>query len=179
MTLDMQRFARLAATALAVASAVPAVAATKQANPPYLKLAVALGTPSLAHAEAAPGKTQMLLTFVRSGETVERWTKMTTVSILQLPSRAASPAETFTATRGVIHRLRARLTAAHARVATFAENDGAPASAYFDVVESGEHQVGIVYSPDPGYVTVAELGVRAGGAIAAGDVAKLRSLIGK
>jgi hypothetical protein len=141
-------------------------------EPPYLKLARALGTPDLANASGPKDHSQMLLHFVRGGESYARWTKMTTVSIVRVP-----PGDNDGATRGVIARLRARLSAAHANIQSFDQSPIAPVSGYFAFRAKNESDAGIVYSPSPGYVTVAQLGVRGAQAISKSDIARLKSVI--
>ncbi|GAC1303175.1 MAG: hypothetical protein NVSMB19_13020 [Vulcanimicrobiaceae bacterium] len=161
----------LAAVAFAtLAPSAPAAAA----EVPYVKLAQALGTPELANSSGPKDRSQLLLHFVRGGETYARWTKMTTVSIVRVP-----PADTDGATRGIIDRLRTRLSAAHATIDSFDQSPVPPVSGYFSFRGKGESDAGIVYSPSPGYVTVAQLGVRGTGHISKADIARLRSVIGK
>ncbi len=154
---------------LAVVLAIPASASA--ADPPYLKLAQALGTPTLAHAGGPKDKSLLGLNFVRRGETASRWTKMTTVSILRVPT-----ADTANATRGVIARLRKNVAAVRARVGRFDESSATPATAYFEFAAKAESDAGFVYSPAPGFVTVAQLEVR-GGKIDANDAATLRHVV--
>ena len=143
-------------------------------QPPYLKLAQALGTPSLANSRGTKDRSQFLLHFVRTGESYARWTKMTTVSIVRV-----SPGDTDGAARGIIERLRTRLTATHAKITTFDQSPVEPVSAYFAFRATDESDSGIVYSPSPGYVTVAQLGVRGRQTITATDIARLRGVIAK
>ncbi|GAC1312119.1 MAG: hypothetical protein NVS2B3_08430 [Vulcanimicrobiaceae bacterium] len=164
----MQRFLALCAF-LAAAAWAPAGAA----EAPYAKLARALGTPDLAASSGPRDHSQMSLHFVRGGERYERWTKMTTVSIVRVPA-----AETDGATRGVIDRLRKRLASTHAAVAAF-DRAEAPVSGYYAFRAKGESDIGIVYSPSPGFVTVAQLGARGGERISSADISRLRGVIGK
>ncbi len=161
----------LAAAILALfALRAPAIAAVA----PYAKLANALGTSNLANSSGPKDRSQLLLHFVRRGETYERWTKMTTVSIVRVPA-----GDTNGATRAIILRLRARLSATHAHVTSFDQSPITPVSGYFAFRAAHESDAGIVYSPSPGYVTVAQLGVRGSQAISKIDIAQLRSVIGK
>ena len=161
-------FAAIAA-AMTVSSA-PAIAA----DPPYLKLAQAFGTPNLANSTGPKDKSQLLLHFVRRGETYAHWTKMTTVSILHVGA-----GDSDGATRGVITRMRASLKKSGAHVHAFDENPVAPVSGYFEFYTKIEQDAGIVYSPAPGYVTVAQLGARNGAKIAAADRATFKHIIGR
>ena len=160
---------------VAVASAVlasPSVAIA--ADPPYAKLAQALGTPVLASSSGPKDRSLLLLHFVGAGESYGRWTKMTTVSIVRVPE-----SDTDGATRGVIDRLRKRLTSTHVRIGTFDQSPVAPISSYFTFRAKSESDAGIVYSPSPGYVTIAQLGARGKATITKNDIARLRHVIGK
>jgi len=160
--------------------AVPLVLAVVAAAPvgaseaPYAKLARVLGTPALANSSGPADRSQLLLHFVRNGESYRNWTKMTTVSIVRVPAN-----DTDGATRGVIDRLRKRLASTHAAVGAFDQSPIPPISGYFTFRAKGESDAGIVYSPSPGFVTIAQLGARAGARITPGDIARLRHVIGK
>jgi hypothetical protein len=142
-------------------------------DPPYLKLAQRLGTPELADSTGASDKSWLYLHFVPKGEDTKTWTKLTTVSILKIP-----PADTETATRGVIGQLRTELKTRKATVDVFDESPVAPVTCFFEFTAGGETDRGVIYSPDPGFVTVAQLGVRGGASMAPADVKLLKSLIG-
>ncbi len=156
----------LAAVLLATASPARAV------DPPYLKLAQALGTPELADSYGPRDKSRLLLHFVPRGQTAKNWKKMTTVSIVKVTA-----ADTDVATRGVITRLDARLKARRANVRVFDRSLIPPITCYFEFSAGGETQKGIVYSPDPGFVTVAQVGAKNGGSVGSDDVKKLKSII--
>ncbi|GAC1524459.1 MAG: hypothetical protein NVS2B8_08310 [Vulcanimicrobiaceae bacterium] len=156
--------------ALVAALFVPSLAARSDAaDPPYLKLAQALGTPKLATSFGPKDKSLLGLDFVRDGEDAQRWTKKTTVSILKVPT-----ADTETATRGVIARVRKKLAAAGARVGTFDQSSGSPVNAYFEFTAKAQNDIGIVYSPHAGFVTVAQLETKNGGRIETSDRTALR-----
>ena len=97
---------------------------------------------------------------------------MTTISILKVPET-----DTDGAVRGVIAELRDELKANKAKVATFDEAPLAPVTCYFEFEGDGEDQKGIVYSPTPGFVTVAQVGVKGGETIDQKDAAFLKSII--
>jgi hypothetical protein len=143
-------------------------------DPPYLKLAKILGTPHLAESSGTPDKSRLLLHFVPEGEDSKNWTKMTTVSILKVPET-----DTEGATRGVIVELRDELKENKAKIATFDESPLAPVTCYFEFNADDEDQRGVVYSPSPGFVTVAQVAIRGGGSVADKDVAFLKSIIAK
>ena len=164
----------LGTIALASAASIGVVAAANAGEPPYLKLAEALGTPKLAQSSGPKDKSLLALNFVRPGETMERWTKMTTVSIVKVPE-----GKTDAATRGVIARVRTKLANLHAKIATFETSSAAPTSAYFEFAANRERDIGIAYSPHSGFVTVVQVEAHKGGAISAIDIAGLRHIVGK
>jgi len=147
--------------------------AAAAAAPPYLKLAQALGTPALADSYGTPDKSQLLLKFVANGESLKRWTKMTTVSILRVPSQ-----DTEGATRGVVSRMRAVLAGRKVKVVRFDWSVASPPTAYFEFEASGERDRGVIYSPHAGFVTVAQISAKGGGSFSSDDVRKLKSVIG-
>lgn len=164
----------LASVALLTATLAGIASSANAGEPPYLKLAEALGTPKLAQSSGPKDKSLLALNFVRPGETMQRWTKMTTVSIAKVPEET-----TAAATRGVIARVRTKLGLLHAKIAAFETSPGAPPSAYFEFAANGEKDSGIAYSPHPGFVTVVQLEAHKGGAISAIDIAGLRHIVGK
>jgi hypothetical protein len=140
---------------------------------PYAKLGNILGTPKLAYSLGPKDRSQLLLKFVPAGQDDKAWTKMTTVSILKVQEK-----DTETAGRGVIAKLRDELTTRHAKIFIFDESDAAlPVSCYFAFAADGETQKGIVYSPTPGFITVAQVSAKSAHTIAPHDVAVLKSLI--
>jgi hypothetical protein len=143
-------------------------------DPPYLALGKALGTPVLGYSYGPADKSQLQLKFVPDGETVKDWKKMTTVSIVKV-----TDADTDLTTRSVIAKLQAQLKERHATVHTFDQSPLAPVTCYFEFSADGELEKGVVYSPHPGYVTVAQVGSKDGGSISAADVKELKSLIGR
>jgi len=164
----MRGFIVAALAAFALTSAAPASAA----EAPYAKLAKALGTPVLADSIGPADKSRLLLKFVPTGQTATNWKKMTTVSILKV-----QPADTASATRGVIARLQTQLKARHATIKTFDRSPLPPLTAYFEFSADGESSSGIVYSPDPGYVTVAQVDTKSGNPVSSRDVKLLKSII--
>jgi hypothetical protein len=153
-----------------VLTAAPAIAG----DPPYLRLAQILGTPHLADSAGPSDKSTLLLHFVADGEDATNWTRMTTVSILKVPA-----GDTEAAVRGVIGRLRDALVARHAAIEVFDERPLAPVTCFFEFTAGGEADRGVVYSPDPGFVTVAQLALKTGTALGPGDLKTLKSLIGR
>ncbi len=143
------------------------------APPPYLKLAQALGTPALADSYGTPDKSQLLLKFVANGESLKRWTKMTTVSILKVPSQ-----DTDGAIRDVVSRMKALLAKRKVKVVRFDRSLASPPTAYFEFETSGERDHGVIYSPHSGFITVAQISAKSGGSFSSDDVRKLKSIIG-
>lgn len=146
----------------------------RAADPPYLKLAQALGTPDLANSAGPKDRSTLLLHFVRGGDVYPKWTKMTTVSIVKIPE-----GDTENATRGIIDRLYKRLKSTHVKIVTFDRSPIAPVTSYFVFRLKNESDAGIVYSPSPGYVTVAQLEARGREKISSDDIAALKAVIGK
>jgi hypothetical protein len=160
-------------TTLTLMAFVLAAAPALANEPPYLKLAQELGTPHLADSAGPADKSRLLLHFVREGEDATTWTKMTTVSILQVPA-----GDTETAARSVIAQLKAQLKAQKATIDVFDQSPIAPVTCFFEFTAAGETDRGVVYSPDPGFVTVAQLSLKTGTPLAAGDLKLLKGLIG-
>jgi len=162
----MRPFVCLLFTLLLTATAVLA------GEPPYLKLAQALGTPQLADSQRENEKAPLLLHFVPRGQNVKDWQKMTTVSILKVPE-----ADTDEAARGVIVRLHDALESRHAKIVAFDKSALPPPTCYFEFSVAGEKGAGIVYSPDPGFVTVAQVSVKAPRSLDAADGGTLRGIL--
>jgi hypothetical protein len=157
--------------ALAAAAAAPALAG----DPPYLKLAAALGAPTLVDSAGPADHSTMFLKYVPDGETAEKFTKLVTFSILKVP---ATKADTDAAARGVIVRLRDELRARHAKITSFDESPLAPVTLFYEFSGDGAEATGVVYSPSVGFVTDAQIEAKNGGTIDPSAVAKLKSLLG-
>lgn len=156
----------------AFAFGLPAVPASAE-DVPYAKLGDVLGTPKLAFSLGPKDKSQLLLKFVRDGEDEQDWTKMTTVSILKVPQK-----DTEAAGRGVIAKLRDELKTRHAQIDAFNESEAdLPATCYFAFTADGEIEKGVVYSPAPGFVTVAQVGAKSAHVIATRDILVLKGLL--
>jgi hypothetical protein len=163
----MRRLIFLAAAVLLAAA--PALAT----EAPYAKLGVILGTPKLAYSFGPKDKSQLLLKFVPTGQDDKAWTKMTTVSILKIPAK-----DTEVAGRGVITKLHDELKKRQVKIESFEVSPPAsPATCYFEYSGEGEHQKGVIYSPTPGFVTVAQVGAKSTKSITPHDIAVLKSLI--
>ncbi len=155
-------------------SAVVVLAAAAGSQPPYLKLAQLLGTPQLAYSAGPRDKSRLLLQFVRPGESTTHWTKMTTISIAEVPV-----AQTQTATYGIIQNFRRGLLHRHVHIETFDLRPLKPYSVFFVFTGSGERDQGIAYSPAGGFVTIAQVAEHKRGAISQRDVKTLKAVIGR
>jgi len=169
----MRRFSFLAALLAVLLTGTPSFAGP----PPYLKLAEAVGTPHLADSEGPADKSRLVLKFVPAGQSVKDWKKMTTVSILKLPPNDVNDAATQSALRGVIRTLKDDLKVRKVKIETFDESPLEPATCYFEYSDLGETQKGVVYSPERGFITIAQIGSKDGGDISDGDVDLLRHII--
>jgi len=160
--------------------AVPAVAAPASpapaADPPYLKLAQALGTPHLAESIGPKDHSSLQLKFTPDGESADKFTKLTTISILKVEP---THAETDSAARGVIVRLRDAVKERRADVKTFDESPLSPVTLFYEFSGDGDTSKGVVYTPSYGFVAAIQLDVKNGGTIRPADVATLKSVIGK
>jgi len=159
-----------AAAVLLAAAAAPA----RAGDPPYLKLAQELGTPQLLDSAGPDDKSRLLLHFIPDGEDGKTWTKMTTISILKV-----AEADTDTALRGVIGQLRDALKERHAEIEAFDESPLAPVSCFFEFSVDDEADRGVVYSPNPGFVTVAQYALRTGQAMDPDALKLIKSLAGR
>ena len=168
MTFGMRLSVIVAGLLVALATAAPA------AEAPYAKLAAALETPVLADSLGPRDKSRLLLRFVRTGETLKGWNKLTTVSILRV-----NAADTDAATYGVIDRFKKELTQRHMRIDTFDLKPVKPYTAYFAYHAGGEIDKGIAYSPAAGFVSVIDVSQRNKGAITPADIKILKSVIGR
>lgn len=166
----------VAAAAVFVAFATPVVcrAASSGHEPPYQKLATALGTPVLARSFGTKSKSELLLDFVPSGESYGRWNKMTSVSIAKV-----QPGETDLAMDSIVAKFKAALATKHAHVLTFDRRTTKPASTYFSFTAGGQSDEGIAYSPASGYVSVIQIARKPGVARDANDGALLQRVAGR
>jgi hypothetical protein len=116
----------------------------------------------------------LLLHFVPNGENATTWTKMTTVSILKV-----SQADTDQATRAVIVHFRDALKERHATIETFDESPLPPVTSFFEFRTDDEMDKGIIYSPDPGFVTVVQVAVKTPKTFSPDDAKALKAVITK
>jgi hypothetical protein len=152
------------------ALAAPVAAASGN---PMLALANELGTPKLGYSTHDANRSHSMFEFIPTGETVDRWTKMFTVV-------AASVAVDRTAseTAAMIARIRGLLAKRHATFDAYDVRKAAPPVAYFKYVIDGEIDAGVIFSPAPGIVTVQQVAAHRAGVITAGDVKRIKSLVG-
>jgi hypothetical protein len=63
-------------------------------------------------------------------------------------------------------------------VSAFDVRDKLPPAAYFDYVMQGEINVGVIFSPLPGIVTIQQVAAHHPGVITSQDVRRIKALIG-
>ena len=97
-----------------------------------------------------------------------------TISILKVPTTRA---DTESAARGVIVRIRDGVRERKAAIQTFDESPISPVTLFYEFSGDGDTSKGVVYSPAMGYVTVAQVDAKNGGSISSADIEKLKSLI--
>ncbi len=144
------------------------------AAPPDRKRAPARGTPNQAASTGPADKSALELKFARNGETPDRWTKLTTVSIVKIPGD-----DTSGATLGVITTFHDTLTARHVHVDRFDTAAAKPYTCYFEYHIGSERDKGIAYSPHAGFVTIAQVAEKLNDTITGDDVKTLKSIIGR
>ncbi len=164
-------FRRFSMIVALIATAAPASA---DGDPPYLKLAQALGAPHLADSTGPADHSYLQLKFTPDGQSAQKFTKLVTISILKVPTTRA---DTESAARGVIVRLRDEVKTRHAQIQTFDESALAPATLFYAFSGDGDTSKGVVYSPQAGYVTAAQVDAKNGGTISRADVDKLKNLL--
>ena len=140
---------------------------------PMEHLARDLGTPKVGYTARNDAHTHSTFEFVRPHETVKNWTKLFTVVATRV-----DVARTQKETRATIQRLREALAHSHAEVSAYDVREQTPPVAYFKYVIRGEINVGVVFSPQPGIVTVQQVAAHQAGVITAGDVRRIKALVG-
>lgn len=140
---------------------------------PMQKTATDLGTPKIGYNTRNNEHTHSMFEFVRSGETVDDWTKLFTVVATRVDADKTQD-ETKAQIR-ITHQL---LTERHAKVSAFDVRDKAPPVCYFHYVLGGEINVGVIFSPLPGIVTIQQVAAHKEGVITAHDVSVIKSLVG-
>ncbi len=162
-----------AAAVAAVALAFAGHPATSAPLSPMETLARQLGTPKIGWTGRNDARTHSMFEWVPAGETVNNWTKIFTVV-----ASSVHTADTQSETKATIQRIRKLLTQRHAHVNAFDVRDQAPPVAYFDYVMQGEVNVGVIFSPHPGIVTIQQVAAHHSGVITTQDVRHIQALIG-
>lgn len=166
---------RILPLALAVAAAVPAAAAAANDNaPPYEALAKALGVPSLVNSVGPKDKSQLQLQFAKDGQSATDWTKLLTVNITEVPVD-----ETSDSTYEIVQNFKQSLDDRHVHVDTFDSSSVKPYSTYFEFHVGSERDRGVIYSPHPGFVTIAQLAEKADDTITDDDLKILKEVAGR
>jgi hypothetical protein len=164
---------RVAAAFGACAFALASVIATSAPLGPMQQLAHDLGTPKLGYHASDDARTHSTFEFVPSNETVANWTKLYSVI-----ASSVDEAKTQAETRATILRLRGLLAQKHATIRAFDVRDRAPPVAYFDYTLGGESDVGVIFSPFRGVVTIQQVAAHRKGVISPQDVRRIKALIG-
>ncbi len=102
--------------------------------------------------------------WVPAGETVDKWTKIYTVV-----ASSVHVAQTSEQTTATILRLHKQVTDHHATVYEY-DVRKAPPVCYFHYVLKGETNVGVIFSPHPGIVTIQQVAAHRAGVITPTDV---------
>jgi hypothetical protein len=157
----------------AFALALVAQAAGAAQVSPMESLARDLGTPKIGYTARDDTHTHTMFEWVRSGETVQNWTKLFTVIATAVPN-----AQTRDATRATILRIRALLGQKHAKISAFDVRNQVPPVAYFNYVLGPETDVGVIFSPGPGVVTIQQVAAHGKGIITAKDIRRIKQLVG-
>ncbi len=136
-------------------------------------LARDLGTPKIGYTARDDKRAHTMLEFVPTTETVKNWTKLFTVVATHVEV-ARTQAETL----AQIQRLRDDLVNSRAKIGTYQVRAQAPRMAYFKYVIDGETNVGVIFSPAPGIVTMQQLAARRTGVLTAQDIRRIKQLVG-
>lgn len=168
--MGLRRFLAIAASTSAFVFAVPAPS-PGQAGP-MQDLANAVGTPKLGYTARNDAHTNSMFEFVPKSETVNNWTKMLTIVATRV-QEDRTPQETL----ATIVRLRRQLALKHATIHAYDVRNQAPPVAYFSYELGGEIDVGVIFSPIAGVVTVQEVAAHHPGVITPRDVARIKSLV--
>jgi len=139
---------------------------------PIERLARDLGTPKLGWSKIDDATSHVMLEFVRRNETVHNWNKLFTVNMMRV-----SAARTDEATRDTALRYRSILRDHGADVRIYDMRHSGPAVCYFEFTQSGEINVGAIYSPEPGTIAIEQVAARRPGTITKHDVHRIRQLV--
>jgi hypothetical protein len=161
------------ALALSACAVFAVAAGARGQESPLYRLARQLGTPKLGYQARNDAHTNSTQEFVRANETVNNWTKLFTVV-----ATSVSEPRTQAETSATIYRLHDQLVQHHAKISAYDVKKGSPASAYFSYVIQSEIDVGVVFSPARGIVTVQQVAAHRPGVITPQDVRHIKALIG-
>ena len=161
--------------AVAMAAVALACAGRAQAAQlsPMEQLARQLGTPKIGYTARDDSHTHSMFEWVPAGETVDRWTKIYTVV-----ASSVHVAQTSEQTTATILRLHKQVTDHHATVYEYDVRKAPPPACYFHYVLKGEINVGVIFSPHPGIVTIQQVAAHRAGVITPTDVRHLKALVG-
>jgi hypothetical protein len=140
---------------------------------PMQTLARDLGTPKIGYTARDDKHARTMLEFVRPTETVKNWTKLFTVVATHVDvdrTQAVALAQ--------IQRLRDDLLNSRAKISTYEVRADPPRMAYFKYVLDGETNVGVIFSPIPGVVTMQQVAARRTGVVTAEDIRRMKRLVG-
>ncbi len=160
----------VAMTAVALVGAGRAEAALLS---PMEQLARQLGTPKIGYTARDDSHTHSMFEWVPAGETVDKWTKIYTVV-----ASSVHVAQTSEQTTATILRLHKQVTDHHATVYEYDVRKAPPPVCYFHYVLKGEINVGVIFSPHPGIVTIQQVAAHRAGVITPTDVRHLKTLVG-
>jgi hypothetical protein len=140
---------------------------------PMERLARDLGTPKMGYTVRNDAHTHSMFEWVPAGETVKNWTKLFTVVATRVDAD-----RTQSETRATILRERGLLKRDHANVSVYDVRNQAPPVAYFKYTIRGEINVGVIFSPLPGFVTIQQVAAHRAGVITAQDIRRMKALVG-
>ena len=159
--------------AFASTSALVAPAVFADQLGPMQILARDLGTPKVGYTARDDKHARTMLEFVRTTETVKNWTKLFTVIATHVDVD-----RTQAVTLAQIQRLRDDLLNSRAKISTYQVRAQVPRMAYFKYVIDGETNVGVIFSPIPGVVTMQQVAARRTGVVTAHDIRRMKQLVG-
>jgi hypothetical protein len=139
---------------------------------PMEQLARELGTPKIGYTARDDSHTHSMFEWVPAGETVDKWTKIYTVV-----ASSVHVAQTSEQTTATILRLHKQVTDHHATVYEYDVRKAPPPVCYFRYVLKGEINVGVIFSPHPGIVTIQQVAAHRAGVITPADIRHLKALI--
>lgn len=154
--------------------ALPTAASAASNVPPYQALATALGVPALLDSTGPKDKSQLQLHFAKDGQSTSDWTKLLTIDITQVPVD-----ETSDSTVTIVQNFKQELDDRHVHLDAFDSTSVKPYSTYFAYHVGSQRERGVIYSPHPGFVTIAELAEKTDDTITPDDLKILKELAGR